>query len=89
MLYGVMGTICHSTIDHGINIHYYLWLVVYLHNTVVLDIQEVYTELDFKYLKTSWKFRNHISAGTVKAMEALGASYSVNEDSYQANLKGQ
>ena len=84
-----MGTIYHSTTDHGMNIHYYLWLVLYLHNTVVLGIQEVYTELGFKYLKTSWKFRNRISAGTVKAMEALGASYSVDEDGYQASLKGQ
>ena len=62
---------------------------LYLHNTVVLGIQEVYTELGFKYLKTSWKFRNHISPGTVKAMEALGASYSINEDGYQASLKRQ
>ena len=84
-----MDTIYHSTTDHGINIHYFLWLALYLHNTVVLGIQEVYTELGFKYLKTSWKFRNCISAGTVKAMEALGASYSADEDGYQASLKGQ
>ena len=69
MLYGVMGTIYHSTTDHGINIQYNLWLVM--------------------YLKPSWKFRNCISAGTVKAMEALGACYSVDEDGYQASLKGQ
>ena len=84
-----MGTIYLSTTDHGINIHYYLWLVLYLHKTIVLGIQEVYTEQGFMYLKTSWKFRNHISAGTVKAMEALGACYSIDEDGYQASLKGQ
>ena len=42
------GHHCHSTTDHSINIQYYLWLALYLHNIVVLGIQEVYTELGFK-----------------------------------------
>ena len=79
----------HSTTDHGINIQYYLWLALYLHTTVVLGIQKVYTELGFMYLKTFWKLRNRISAGTVKTMKGLGACYSVNEDGYQASVNGQ
>ena len=47
----MVGAIYHIRTDHGINIQYYLWLALYLHNTVVLGIQEVYTERGFKYLK--------------------------------------
>ena len=83
-----MGTIYHSTTNHGINIQYYLWLALYIHNTVVFGIQEVYTELGFKYLNTFWKLRNRISAGTVKTMEALGAYYSVNGGWLPSKCKG-
>ena len=48
LIYGVVGTIYHSTTDHGLNRQHYLWLALYLHNTVVLDVQELYNELSFK-----------------------------------------